>query len=215
MRGRAGGLPATDPGRRPRRRSCRPDRAPARHANQGCERRVRQQLGDLGFRGGDLSVQAGQQRKIIGQDPAGHHSLRRRQGGTGCRHQPVRRRPPNPQPTVGGEPDKPGNPQCRQAVRIGELRSDQTAHLSAQHIRQRHRQPGKTTVQLAEQLILHRSSRLDPAATVHRPPGELGDRRRPGRHRNPMTGQHQFGDRLQIDGIGLDPPPALDPPLLS
>jgi hypothetical protein len=30
-----------------------------------------------------------------------------------------------------------------------------------------------------------------------------------------MTSQHQLDDRLQVDGIGLDPPPALHPPLLA
>ena len=30
-----------------------------------------------------------------------------------------------------------------------------------------------------------------------------------------MTGQHQFSDRLQINSIGLDSPPALDSPLLT
>jgi hypothetical protein len=30
-----------------------------------------------------------------------------------------------------------------------------------------------------------------------------------------MTSQPQFGDRLQINGIGLDSPPALDSPLLT
>jgi hypothetical protein len=30
-----------------------------------------------------------------------------------------------------------------------------------------------------------------------------------------MTGQHQVGDRLQIDSVGLHAPPTLDPPLLT
>ena len=50
---------------------------------------------------------------------------------------------------------------------------------------------------------------------MHRPAGELGERRRPNGDRHPVAGQHQFGDRLQIDHIGLHPTPTLNPTLLG
>ena len=70
-------------------------------------------------------------------------------------------------------------------ARVGELRGDQTAHLGAQHIRQHHRQSREAAVQLREQLILRRGPCQHPAATLHRPPGELSDRRYPGRPATP------------------------------
>ena len=69
---------------------------------------------------------------------------------------------------MGGEPDKSASAKHREPVRDGKLRSDQTAHLGAQHIRYRHRRPGEAAVQLGQQLILRCGPGLDPAATLTR-----------------------------------------------
>jgi hypothetical protein len=54
----------------------------------------------------------------------------------------------------GGEPDEAALAQGCQPGGVSEVLGDHPADLGPQHVRQRDRQPGKGTVQLAQQLVL-------------------------------------------------------------
>ena len=194
-----------------------PDHAPAGHGGQRRERAGRQQLGQLGSRRRRSgSSRLGQQRQVGGQHLPGDRSVRGRQRVPGGGDQPLGDRPADPQPAGGGEPDEPGHPQRRRAGRVGELG------------RRPADRPWCPTRPAAPTSTRGSSGPADPAAGSSSrsgsPPGGAGapptplsspiSRRRLG-DRDAAAGQHQLGDRLQIDRVGLHPPPTLHPPLLA
>jgi hypothetical protein len=115
----------------------------------------------------------------------------------------------------GGEPDQPAGAERGQPCRVGELGGDQPTDLGAQHVGKRHRQAGKGAVELAEQLVFRCGADRDPSGPVCRPGGQFIEHRRPRGGRDSAAGQQQLGDRLQIDRVGLHPPPAHHPALLG
>jgi hypothetical protein len=100
-------------------------------------------------------------------------------------------------------------------MRIREITGQQPADPGAQHIRQRQRQPRETAVQLAQQLILCCRPELHPAPPVRRPGGQLSERAVRFADQYTPAGQQQFGDRLQVDRVGLHPTTAHHPALLG
>jgi hypothetical protein len=98
-------------------------------------------------------------------------------------------------PTVRLDQNRRQNPQLpreisganfRRMTLVGEIDRDRRRTL-VPNIRQHHRQPRKAAIQLREQLILRCGPCPDSAAPLHRPPDDLGDRRRSSRHRNPLS----------------------------
>jgi hypothetical protein len=128
--------------------------------------------------------------------------------------QPLGRAAADHQMAAGGEPDEPGHAERGQPGGIGELRGDQPADPGAEHVRQRERQPREAPVKLAQQLILHRRPGPDPPRAVSCPGSQLHHSFSPPGDRHALAGQQQVGDRLQVDGIGLDPPAPPHPALL-
>lgn len=105
----------------------------------------------------------------------------------------------------------------RHASRAGSVKCSTTraSHLGGQHVGQRQRQSAERAVELAKELVLQRRPRLDAPGTVTHPRRQLAEHLGPGGDRDAPPGKHQLGHRLQIDGIGLDPTPALDPTLFG
>ena len=99
--------------------------------------------------------------------------------------------------------------------RIGELGRDKPPDPGAQHVRQRQRQTRAGPVELTEELVLGRGAGLDPSGLVRGPRGELtgGDIGRP--DRDAAATEHQLGDCLEVDRVGLDAPAALDAALFG
>jgi hypothetical protein len=95
------------------------------------------------------------------------------------------------------------------------VRRDEPADLGAQHIGKSQGQPREGPVQLAQQLVLGRGAGQHPAGPVRRPGLQGTDDLVLGGERDPAPGQDQRGDRVQVDSVGLDPPPPLDSALFG
>jgi len=102
----------------------------------------------------------------------------------------------NDEVATGGEPDEPGLTQCREASWVSEVLRDQPPDLCAQHVRQRQSQSREGPVQLAEELVLQRRARLDPAGAVMNPRGQLAEDERAIGDQAALSSQHQLGDGL-------------------
>ena len=92
---------------------------------------------------------------------------------------------------------------------------DQPAHPGAQHVRQRQRQPRKQRSSWPSSwffVAVRVSTRRCRCAAHAASSASTGGQ---GVTRHSATGQQQLGDRLQIQRVGLDPPPAHHPPLLG